>query len=258
MRRVIQGLVVVAALVVGMVGWAEAQGILNTRHNLSSTSGAASALGDIKTAGTGEVCVFCHTPHGADTAVKAPLWNRAISTNTSGYTMYNSATLDAAPDKNNMGVSLACLSCHDGSIAFDALRNMPGSGGYNPSPAAGGVSNWTFTNAASKTMPTDRVTNLGTDLSNDHPVAMLYSDARSPSATSADETAGFYATATLSNGRVVVQNTSAAVNAQVPLYEGRVQCASCHDPHRSDTPTFLRVANDPGSKLCRTCHKKDG
>jgi predicted CXXCH cytochrome family protein len=36
-----------------------------------------------------------------------------------------------------------------------------------------------------------------------------------------------------------------------------VQCTSCHDPHRSDTPTFLRKSND-GSALCLTCHVKDG
>ncbi len=168
--------------------------------------------------------------------------------------MYNSASLDAAPSTSNMGVSLACLSCHDGTIAFDALRNLPGSGGYDSAPAAAGVTNWTFTNATNKMMPASRITALGTDLTNDHPIAMTYSDARSPSSGSDSETSGFQNTTTASNGRVWVTNST--LNTQLPLYDGRVQCASCHDPHRTTT-TFLRVDNGE-SKLCRTCHRKDG
>jgi predicted CXXCH cytochrome family protein len=253
-RGGLMAVLVGGALVLAGVGGAEAQGILNTKHNLASGVGA-SPSGDIKTTGTNQVCVFCHTPHGAADAstVNAPLWNRAVS-NTASYTMYNSPTLDATPSASNMGVSLACLSCHDGTIAFDALRNLPGAGGYNPAPSAAGVTNWTFTNAADKKMPSGRITNIGTDLSNDHPIAMLYADARSPSATDAAETAGFYASAT--NGtRTTV--TGGVTGTAVPLYEGRVQCASCHDPHRSNTETFLRVTADQ-SQICRTCHKKDG
>lgn len=243
-----------AALILAGAGGAWAQGILNTKHNLASGVGA-SPTGDIKTTGTNQVCVFCHTPHGAadSSTVNAPLWNRAVS-NTATYTMYNSPTLDSAPSASNMGVSLACLSCHDGTIAFDALRNLPGSGGYDPAPSAAGVTNWTFTNAADKKMPAGRITNLGTDLSNDHPIAMTYSAARSPSSTDNDETTGFYAAVT--NGtRTTV--TGGVTTTTVPLYEGRVQCASCHDPHRSNTETFLRVTADQ-SQICRTCHKKDG
>ncbi|MBI3635566.1 MAG: hypothetical protein HY216_05025, partial [Candidatus Rokubacteria bacterium] len=195
MRNAAMGIAV--ALVVGVAtAPAGAQGILNTKHNLASGVGAA-PTGDIKTTGTNEVCVFCHTPHAADTTVSAPLWNRRVSA-TSSYTMYNSSSLDAAPSSANMGVSLACLSCHDGTIAFDALRNLPGPGGYDSNPAAAGVTNWTFTNATNKMMPGDRITNIGTDLSNDHPIAMLYTDARSPSSTSDAETSGFNNTTTAS------------------------------------------------------------
>lgn len=35
-------------------------------------------------------------------------------------------------------------------------------------------------------------------------------------------------------------------------YNGRIQCASCHDPH-SPNPLFLRTRNK-GSRLCRGCH----
>lgn len=250
-RRV--SLVLATALVLAVVwaGTAAAQGILNTRHNLSNTAGATNTgntQGDIKASGTTEVCVFCHTPHGADTTASAPLWNRAIPTS-AGYTLYTSPndSLNATVGQPD-GVSLVCLSCHDGTIAFDAIRNLPGSGGWDNSPATNGTQTaWTFSNAGTgKVMPartdTERITNIGTNLSDDHPISMTYADAASPGSNTGDDTfaAGFQATPL--NG--------------VRLYSGKVQCASCHDPHRSDTPTFLRVSQ-AGSGLCVSCHKKN-
>lgn len=258
-------------LAVAWSGAAWAQGILDTKHNLSAVagSGANRSAGNQEiylTAGTSEVCVFCHTPHGADTNVAAPLWNRAV-TNTATYTMYSSPTLDSAPSAANMGVSLACLSCHDGTIAFDALRNLPGPGGYDANPLATGrnPAGWTWAGSI-KTMNARGITDIaegGTDLSNDHPIAMIYSAGRSPSSTSSDETTGF-TTATLSGTRVWVSRAVPAPGAEtitLPLYgtsvaDGRVQCATCHDPHRKSS-LFLRASNNDSSKLCRTCHLKD-
>ncbi|MFQ5897603.1 MAG: cytochrome c3 family protein [Candidatus Methylomirabilia bacterium] len=240
-RRLLTSLLIFAAALVLVAGAVEAwaQGILDTKHNLAAGVGQ-SPTGDIKTSGTSEVCVFCHTPHGADASVKAPLWNRAV--NTTGYTMYSSQTFDATAEGVPVGVSLACLSCHDGTIAFDALRNLPGPGGFSASPSKDGVTAWTFTNSPDKKMPAGRVTNLGQDLSNDHPISMGYSSARSPSSTSLtnDFATGFYD----------------PPKNSLPLYEGRVECGSCHDPHRADTQTFLRVSNS-GSALCLSCHRKD-
>ncbi|MFY9268175.1 MAG: hypothetical protein WAO55_00330, partial [Candidatus Manganitrophaceae bacterium] len=83
-----------------------------------------------------EVCIFCHTPHGGQSNVGgvagiAPLWNRRLS-NPMAFTPYNSPNYDAqdllgTPGRPK-GVSLACLSCHDGAVAFDALINSSGSG----------------------------------------------------------------------------------------------------------------------------------
>ncbi len=87
-----------------------------------------------------EVCIFCHTPHGGRSNVGgvqgiAPLWNRRISS-PMAYTPYSSPHFDAqdmtgTPGRPK-GVSLACLSCHDGAVAFDALINSSGSGGFFP------------------------------------------------------------------------------------------------------------------------------
>ena len=64
----------------------------------------------------------------------------------------------------------------------------------------------------------------GTDLSNDHPVALPYP-------TNVPDPA-FNTPPSLSNGWT-----------GVPLFDGRVECASCHNPHDPTNPSFLRVAN---------------
>jgi cytochrome c553 len=108
--------------------------VANTKHNLSVND---DILADPTK--TGEVCVFCHTPHGANKdqtaqlAGQPPLWNRALP-DTDQFIAYTSPNFDGAgstPGKPK-GVSLACLSCHDGVVAFDALINAPGSGGFTP------------------------------------------------------------------------------------------------------------------------------
>ncbi len=128
-----------------------AENVSTTKHNLSANTNVGFGT---TTAGSNEVCVYCHTPHGAGYASllpngMAPLWNRKINSGTA-YTTYadltsphfeasSAASLNAGKIK---GVSLACLSCHDGTIAFDALINLQGSGGYqigNTTQAPGGT-----------------------------------------------------------------------------------------------------------------------
>ena len=80
--------------------------------------------------GTSEVCIFCHTPHGAniDVVGQAPLWNRR--TPAEGFDPYTAPNLEQGTADQPRGISLACLSCHDGTIALDAIINAPGSGGF--------------------------------------------------------------------------------------------------------------------------------
>lgn len=106
--------------------------IAHTKHNLAVNPDIA-ATGGVNP--NGEICVFCHTPHGGRTDVAggaAPIWNRRLPPQAGLYTLYTSPNFDAAGTTPGQpkGVSLACLSCHDGTIAFDALINAPGSGGY--------------------------------------------------------------------------------------------------------------------------------
>ena len=109
--------------------------ISNTRHNLTQ-SGAVDEGGtpvgsymDSSRNNYGEVCVYCHTPHGANQTIAAPLWNRTIKvTNYQTYDELGTTTLTQTVTSTPGPASLTCLSCHDGQTAIDSIINMPGSG----------------------------------------------------------------------------------------------------------------------------------
>lgn len=197
--------------------WPLGTTVTETVHNLSHTAKVSPMSGLI--ADYGSACVYCHTPHGGQTS--APLWNRQFAAGP--YQMYDAAhssTIDMTVDPQPTGVSMACLGCHDGTIGLDVITNVPNS--YTGSPAVG------------TTLPNDgRMTYLGQDLRNDHPVSVTY-----------DNTAD------------VKFNASTSVEtAGLQLYSGKVQCASCHNPHTAANRPFLRIANT-ASALCLTCHIK--
>lgn len=247
--------------------------ITMSRHNLSASHvevTETTPYADVYTTATTEVCVFCHTPHGGTT--DGPLWNRGLAS-PSGYTMYSSTTMDATQPSGPGGISLACLSCHDGTIALDALRNAPGSGGFNATPTTQG---WTFNGLGTSTnnsLPEDgRITNLTQNLADDHPISIRYAnyggttlDPKFNTPTGSSTTAQWFEE---------TANTRADDN-EVKLYPTggvfMVECASCHNPHGTtaatgtpaanlapngvDYATFLRKSNN-ASALCTTCHIK--
>ena len=206
------------------------ENIAATKHNLTVTG-----TGTIKTGDTTFICGFCHSPH-TDAGGPAPLWNRSLPLGT-GYTMYTSATMDMAHVvANEVGsISLACLSCHDGTIALDSLVNLPGSGGYTAGGAQPGTP-YTFAGGVvnpANLMPAG-VTNLGTNLTGDHPVSITYDI----TADTAFET---------------IATAEAAGVSFFGAGGNEVECASCHNPHEATNATFLRVGIDT---LCTSCHIK--
>lgn len=182
-----------------------------SRHNLSM-SGPAS----IHASDTSEICVFCHGPHGV--APSAPLWNRA----TAGavYIPYHSTTAKARIGQPT-GASAMCLSCHDGTVAMGKLLNR-----RTEARMQAGVTR----------MPHSRA-NLGTDLSDDHPVSFTYD-------------AGLLKQ---SNGEL---RDPATFPPEVHLdMRHQMQCTSCHDPHDNTYGKFL-VMDNQGAALCVVCHAK--
>ncbi|MBI4911523.1 MAG: cytochrome c3 family protein [Acidobacteria bacterium] len=222
MKKLLLGLMVLA-------GTSAMATIVGTKHDLSS----AAPAGQVKT-NTGQVCVFCHTPHNA-AAVAAqliPLWNHT-TTATATWQMYTNANVPVANlqgtvDASPTGASLACFSCHDGTLAVGAIGNIPND-----------VASITYTaggNVNGSGLITGGNTLLGTDLRNDHPIAITYQD---------NLDTGLNAPATLTTARLFPTNATG----------NKVQCASCHDVHNSTFAPFLR-GTMVGSALCRQCHNK--
>lgn len=267
-----------------------ATGIANTKHNLSS--GGTGELRSGKSSND-QICVFCHTPHGSDTTVAVPLWNRKLG-NGSGYTTYDSlgtSTLDGKVLGTVGSISLACLSCHDGTQAMDSVINAPGSGGYDAAGARFGT--WTagatggtggFIGTAASPIP-----RLGVDLSDDHPIGIQYcgggltGSGATITGTCNDGDFIGNAAGTTSDGRsarvlggtmnstqvfwVELGGNTTRSKSDIQLYtrtfptDGAgpsVECGSCHDPHVESTASnlnFMRVTT-AGSQICLSCHVK--
>jgi len=251
-------------LAVGLITAQSLAGITNSKHNLSSSTNVIRAANPTDV--NNEICVFCHTPHGASTGVVgAPLWNKAYDTTTT-YQVYgggggSTGTTTAGTSVGQPGdVSKACLSCHDGVNAINSIINLPGSGGW---VAGGTLIAFTTDNGATTiaagtaaTMPAG-ITQIGTDLQNDHPVGVVYQDANDTSPVPPPASLKLKSEG-LPLGMVATdRDNNNTLNINDLLRGGKVECVSCHDPHLDPTtnPTFLRLSNN-GSALCLTCHAK--
>jgi hypothetical protein len=285
--------VVILGAALAITGTAMA-GVAATKHNLGSSG---SASNNNQTSSTGEICIFCHTPHGGDTTAAVPLWNKVISAVPGDYTMYDqlgTSTLDAGITTIG-SISIACLTCHDGTQAIDNILNAPGSGGFNPT--GGGTTGLAWSWTGSTTVDSDgifnagAIANIGQDLRNDHPVSVQYGgggiSAATPGGTLRDgdfNAPDYNATAQvwwvdnttmeLSGGGSIANQldkwdfklyTRSAAGAK---FDGGpepfVECGSCHDPHL-ETTTFLRIdpsvnpdgnESNSGSRVCLACHNK--
>jgi hypothetical protein len=270
--------------------------IRGTKHNLSgSPDGTAytnqkSGSGtyptrNIKATTETQLCVFCHTPHGASTAAK-PLWNRKVADEgyTQSYVLYDSTTLDAKQVQGSLqqpgGSSKLCLSCHDGTVAIGNVNVLNGI-----KPTSNPTTNSTIATTGGPNMPvgsgaaTGFTRNLGTDLTNDHPISISYNDTlanrdgelRTPSTNTT-----LIGVRTPTNKPKLKLEKTGAAGANLE----QVQCATCHDPHIRETDTtvgnqkFLRLnrfqhqdppsssgfnaADNTGDIICLACHDKGG
>jgi len=275
MKRTVKQALALGAL--ALLSGSAAAGISATKHNLTA---GGPGENKVSAADSDQICVFCHTPHGANTAAPAPLWNKALPATT--YTTYasmNSSSVDG--EILAVGsVSLACLSCHDGTQAMDNMFNAPGSGAGVGTGAAGVSQGYTWSGTRQTAGKLTGIAALGADLSNDHPIGIEYCGGgitgatETVSGTCAD---GDFVSATLKtkevNGQQVFwidRGLSANVRDKedIILYTRdfagaagtpSVECASCHDPHveakGSDGINFMRVTT-AGSQICLACHTK--
>jgi len=167
--------------------------------------------------------------------------------------MYGSPTLNASMPSAPNGVSLACLSCHDGTVALNA--------------PIGGLG----TNTAYYIDPNFQI---GPDLHTTHPISFTY-DAALAAADGQLENPLTYKIGDAKTGLTVsdppvppswsgTSLTGKTINDAL-LRNGRMQCVSCHDPHKltgsaPESGIFVKISGSDaagrGSLICRTCHVK--
>lgn len=241
----------------------DANGANPNPHNLSSLAthtGKPQALPPAS-GGTTEICVFCHTPHGA--TAKSTLWNRPDPARMGSFTVYNSVPLDGSgvfaiddagivgttkygnntsPEEYPNGASKLCLSCHDGVTSIGVLAN-----GQVISMEAGAN---TITNPARFWDPLNPT--AGRNFSKSHPVSFVYTQA---------------VVDYINNSTTKIDVYSAPTNPSRAKLDGqnRMQCTTCHEPHfdtRGQGHTYPFWRNNDGTtndtldyeNTCNQCH----
>lgn len=219
--------------------------IMGTKHDftgLNQRAGVA-AMGGVAFSDYGNPCVYCHLPPTqatTDTTAYGGIdgWNRFVPT--TDFRLSSSASLDAKMRSPNT-ISLLCLSCHDGTMALDMVIFKPTDfatendaalhmkmNGADDITSCGKCHNGVVAHDIS-------VKVIGTDISDDHPISIEYGGLnwKDPDFKVPHQADGF--------------------NNGVRLYNGNVECASCHDIHNSTNELALTVRREA---LCETCHTK--
>lgn len=240
-------------------------GIMRNDHDFSTNSTWNTKHG---------VCSPCHQAHHTDPAQTAPLWNHALST--TAFTPYSSSTMQATPGSPN-GTSLACLSCHDGTVGINTLLPSLGGAGTNAEQKFADFPGIAMIKQIGGNNPTYGET-LG-DLHASHPISFVYDSALAAADGALEDPNTYH----IGDPKVRLGITTAPVPAAWPVpaqavsivgktisqsmldTQGRLQCAGCHDLHRikgaspGNSDSLLVEGLDVegrGSLLCRTCHVK--
>jgi len=203
-------------------------------------------------------CQVCHIPHKVPDAGQTGvgLWNHHASLNTSyvTYDQGNSQTFKALGLTAKLGSSVACLSCHDGSMAVNQAygKAFPNANGVSNATVAAYYAPATFAIETAAATAGDWVAPSGSatgqylnrnDLTHMHPIGVSYSDALAVDPT------------------LQPLPTPGSVFAQ--MLKGpkmTVECASCHDIHGvigiSGTQSHSVIVDLNQGKLCTTCHQQ--
>ena len=223
------------------------------------------------------VCSVCHTPHHADPNT-GPLWGHD-SISASGWTMYAQNIgqgAQSSPGANPLytvptaprASSLACLSCHDGSVAINAYGN-PASASYmnsqnrNNPVYVGGYAAISFDQG------------LHQNLSHTHPISFHYEDVVGVG-LGKDQFIYDQSSPVLvptANSPQFTPGPDMSIKGFLLDGQGYVECSSCHDVHAQlgsaydsiQNPAMIKIngtapntvnGQQTGSLLCRSCHNK--
>jgi len=257
-----------------------ANGIGFSRHNLGKYGG----IGQKET--TFDICVYCHTPHRPSDK-GGPSWSGKGGA-PDNFTAYGTSARTVSPSTVGLGSpSLACLSCHDGSTAFDSVANSPGKKKKSPARTPDKFA-FLLTESTMKpaSLPMSARLIIGPNMTDDHPVNVLFRGGKYASLRSKDTVisqinlvAGLNRMAPISlkpsrsNLWSIKGFISDTATINDLLRDGRIECSSCHDPHFNNKSwkevgytfknwddmdgLFLRrVGGNFSSGVCRTCHEK--
>lgn len=229
------------------------KGIETSPHDFSRTNYPGSDLANWNT--RDGVCSPCHAAHETDPAQIVPLWTH--KTTTASFTPYSSPTLNASVGQPS-GVSLACLSCHDGTVGINEfISGVSTSGMITPGPYY-----------------IDPSFQKGPDLHTTHPISFTYDAALATADGGLEDPTAYtigsaksaltYSTAPVPTSWSGTSLTGKTID-QAMLFNHKLECASCHDVHKLEgsapsSGILVRISgNDAGgrgSTLCRTCHIK--
>jgi len=231
-------LLITIILILATTSLIHAGTIVGSKHDLSALAkkGVHTSWGvyqDYK-----QVCVYCHIPHNSNQD-GGPLWNRPLPSANS-YNLYESNTLDSSTHSINTQ-SLLCLSCHDGTIAVDAVLNQPmpdnaDLGGHMNYEGTQGNCGWCH---GGGTAAQQLGSFLSQDLSNDHPVSFTYDS-----------------TLASTDGSLKDPSVPSGLGGSIAsdmLSNGQLECTSCHNVHDPQYGNFLIKESQ---NLCITCHQK--
>ena len=192
-----------------------------------------------------------------------PLWNRSSPTG-AAYQVYTSSTSAAVatPAGVAAGISGACMSCHDGTIAMDVVTNVNGLP-FGTAPTGGSVA---FTAGPNRKATYIERHRRHRQRDERRPAVSRLRPAKRPPGGHRvpDGADGGSRATTRRSRRWARRSTSTAPAASLPLYgtstaNATVECASCHDAHNNSlngtNGGFLRQANT-GSQMCKACHNK--
>jgi len=261
--RVVLAFGVCGLLSIGPVWAAKVINVANSYHNLSTS--APDILGlmanPYRSQNVSEICIFCHTPHsGNDPSVSGPLWNRQ---NPAGpFTMYTSSrTGTAAGSRSINKESLICLSCHDGTIATNAIINIGPEGPSVPEGADPAYIN-IVTDGWAGVAPAILGSRIGAAMGNDGMVTASSGHLEDDHPISVDMAASITSFGSGVGGEFKTINDAELAGVRF-FNTSYVECSSCHDPHidylapTGDTAyaPFLVMPNT-NSDLCYACHNK--
>lgn len=230
--------------------------ITGSKHDLSVAQQGTTPGADPQD----RICIYCHHPHNTVKAADiqgtfqySPLWNRDIPASAT-FTAYNNSAgttnmmgdtssakhmMNGKPDVG--GVSLLCMSCHDGVTALNAYSSNNTFTGAGTTAIATGS---TIVNTATNTI--SGVASFGNDLSNHHPIGMVWAEVLGNGTTTGDDE--------IAQTSATFAGTSITIGSV--LTGGVMECSSCLDVHNGATgERFLWTTNN-ASAFCLSCHLK--